>query len=42
MESNRLDRTGIHPENYDEVKKLLASLGFTTDDLGYRRVKKGT
>ncbi|MEH7482479.1 Tex family protein [Neobacillus drentensis] len=29
-----LDRTGIHPENYDEVKKLLASLGFTTDDLG--------
>jgi uncharacterized protein len=29
-----LDRTGIHPENYDEVKKLLTSLGFTTDDLG--------
>nr|WP_096190921.1 Tex family protein [Neobacillus soli] len=29
-----LDRTGIHPENYDEVKKLLASLGFKGDDLG--------
>jgi protein Tex len=29
-----LDRTGIHPENYDEVKKLLTNLGFTTDDLG--------
>jgi uncharacterized protein len=29
-----LDRTGIHPENYDEVKKLLTSLGFTTDNLG--------
>ena len=29
-----LDRTGIHPENYNEVKKLLTSLGFTSDDLG--------
>ncbi|MFK9092631.1 Tex family protein [Bacillus salipaludis] len=29
-----LDRTGIHPENYDEVKKLLSSLGFTGNDLG--------
>jgi len=35
-----LDRTGIHPENYDEVKKLLASLGFTTDDLGSEELKK--
>ncbi|PFP17562.1 RNA-binding transcriptional accessory protein [Bacillus sp. AFS073361] len=34
-----LDRTGIHPENYDEVKKLLASLGFTTDDLGSEELK---
>ncbi|WP_335501151.1 Tex family protein [Neobacillus drentensis] len=34
-----LDRTGIHPENYDEVKKLLASLGFTTDDLGSDELK---
>ncbi|WP_342429215.1 Tex family protein [Neobacillus sp. FSL H8-0543] len=29
-----LDRTGIHPENYDEVKKLLTNLGFKADDLG--------
>ncbi|SFB24440.1 MULTISPECIES: Tex family protein [unclassified Bacillus (in: firmicutes)] len=29
-----LDRTGIHPENYSEVKALLTSLGFTTKDLG--------
>lgn len=34
-----LDRTGIHPENYDEVKKLLAKLGFTTDDLGSEELK---
>jgi len=34
-----LDRTGIHPENYDEVKKLLASLGFTTDNLGSEELK---
>ncbi|WP_198528169.1 Tex family protein [Mesobacillus subterraneus] len=29
-----LDRTGIHPESYDEVKQLLDSLGFKTSDLG--------
>ncbi len=34
-----LDRTGIHPENYDEVKKLLANLGFTTADLGTEELK---
>ncbi|MEH7331448.1 Tex family protein [Neobacillus drentensis] len=34
-----LDRTGIHPENYDEVKKLLAKLGFTTDSLGSEELK---
>lgn len=34
-----LDRTGIHPENYDEVKKLLANLGFSTDDLGSAALK---
>lgn len=34
-----LDRTGIHPENYDEVKKLLANLGFSTDDLGSTELK---
>ncbi|MDF2855216.1 MAG: hypothetical protein K0Q87_1067 [Neobacillus sp.] len=34
-----LDRTGIHPENYDVVKKLVSSLGFTTDDLGSDQLK---
>ncbi|WP_180271301.1 Tex family protein [Fredinandcohnia onubensis] len=29
-----LDRTGIHPENYKEVKKLLAKYGLTSNDLG--------
>ncbi len=35
-----LDRTGIHPESYDEVKKLLAKLGFSTDDLGTPELKE--
>ncbi|MFC0026648.1 Tex family protein [Neobacillus cucumis] len=34
-----LDRTGIHPENYDEVKKLLTSLGLTVNDLGSEELK---
>ena len=34
-----LDRTGIHPENYTAVKKLLSSLGFTTEDLGSEKLK---
>jgi uncharacterized protein len=34
-----LDRTAIHPENYDEVKKLLTNLGFTTADLGTEELK---
>lgn len=29
-----LDRTGIHPESYGEVKQLLDSLGFKKSDLG--------
>jgi len=29
-----LDRTSIHPENYESVRKLLSNLGFTTADLG--------
>lgn len=36
---NPLDRTGIHPENYDEVKKLLVSLGFESKDLGSDELK---
>ena len=34
-----LDRTGIHPENYGEVKTLLKSLGFTAVDLGTEELK---
>lgn len=34
-----LDRTGIHPESYKEVKQLLASLGFKTADLGSEELK---
>ena len=32
--SNPLDKTGIHPESYDETIKLLNNLGFTINDLG--------
>lgn len=35
-----LDRTGIHPENYDAVKTLLKSLGFNAEDLGTDALKK--
>ncbi|WP_177177206.1 Tex family protein [Bacillus sp. MUM 116] len=35
-----LDRTGIHPENYGEVKKLLTTLGFATKDLGTDELKE--
>lgn len=35
-----LDRTGIHPENYDAVKSLLKSLGFTSAELGTDELKK--
>lgn len=34
-----LDRTGIHPENYDVVKELLKKYGFTTKDLGTEKLK---
>ncbi|MFT4417109.1 Tex family protein [Fredinandcohnia humi] len=34
-----LDRTGIHPENYKEVKKLLAKFGLTSKDLGSEELK---
>lgn len=29
-----LDRTPIHPERYEEVKKLLQQMGFTTENIG--------
>jgi protein Tex len=34
-----LDRTGIHPEHYQEVKTLLKSIGLTTNDLGTGQLK---
>ncbi|HLO10861.1 MAG TPA: Tex family protein [Pseudoneobacillus sp.] len=33
-----LDRTGIHPENYDVVKELLKKYGFSTKDLGTEKL----
>ncbi|MDP4086404.1 MAG: Tex family protein [Bacillota bacterium] len=35
-----LDRTGIHPEHYAEVKTLLTNLNFKTDDLGTDHLKE--
>lgn len=35
-----LDRTGIHPESYGEVKQLLDSKGFKTKDLGTQALKE--
>ncbi|MCQ6276961.1 RNA-binding transcriptional accessory protein [Bacillus sp. V3B] len=35
-----LDRTGIHPENYEAVKNLLQSLGFQSADLGADELRK--
>lgn len=35
-----LDRTGIHPESYGEVKQLLDSLGFKSKDLGTPALKE--
>jgi protein Tex len=34
-----LDRTGIHPENYQAVKNLLSKVGFTSADLGTEELK---
>lgn len=34
-----LDRTGIHPENYQAVKNLLSKLGFTSANLGSEELK---
>ncbi|THE10215.1 RNA-binding transcriptional accessory protein [Bacillus timonensis] len=38
--SEPLDRTGIHPENYNEVKKLLGKFGLTSNDLGTEKLKE--
>ncbi len=37
--TNPLDRTGIHPESYPEVKRLLNNLGYTINDLGSEELK---
>ncbi|GLB60998.1 Tex family protein, partial [Cytobacillus sp. NCCP-133] len=34
-----LDRTGIHPETYPEVNKLLENLGFKSRDLGKQALR---
>ena len=34
-----LDRTGIHPESYSEVNKLLKKAGFQSSDLGSEELK---
>ncbi|MDZ5474571.1 Tex family protein [Bacillus sp. 31A1R] len=38
--SDPLDRTGIHPESYTEVKSLLKNLGFSTKDLGSESLRE--
>ncbi len=35
---NPLDKTPIHPENYDKTEKLLTELGFTTNDIGSKEL----
>ena len=34
-----LDRTAIHPENYEAVRSLLQSQGLSTDDLGSEKLR---
>ncbi|WP_078543043.1 Tex family protein [Litchfieldia alkalitelluris] len=35
-----LDRTGIHPESYSEVKRLLKQINATTEDLGSEKLRQ--
>jgi len=35
-----LDRTSIHPDNYNEVKKLLAKVGLTVNDIGSEELRQ--
>lgn len=37
--TNPLDKTSIHPENYDEVIKLLKYLGLTSEDIGTEKLR---
>ena len=34
-----LDATGVHPESYEAAKKLLASLGYSTENLAHGGIK---
>lgn len=36
--SNPLDKTSIHPESYTVTEKLLASLGFSVNDIGTNKL----
>ena len=38
--TNPLDRTSIHPESYPVAEQLLASLGFTPNDVGSPALKE--
>lgn len=40
MENNRWDRTGIHPENYANVKKLLKQLGVSEKEIGTSKLQE--
>lgn len=35
-----LDRTSIHPDNYNDVKKLLVKVGLSVDDIGSEELKQ--
>ncbi|WRP06862.1 Tex family protein [Rossellomorea aquimaris] len=35
-----LDRTSIHPDNYNDVKKLLVKVGMSVDDIGSEELKQ--
>ena len=37
---NPLDKTSIHPESYDNTKKLLDKIGFSVDKIGSEELKK--
>ena len=36
---DKLDSSSVHPESYDIAKKLLAAVGYTTDDIGTDKIK---
>ena len=39
---DKLDSSSVHPESYEIAKKLLAAVGYTTDDIGTDRIKNLT